>query len=90
MAVESLDINVALGRSASQSSVWNDHGRMGYCVAAYAVDGNNNTNLYSKPSCAHTADPPDGPNWWRVHIGQAMHIKQIVITNRGDVQKYSE
>ena len=80
--VNSADINVALGRPASQSSSWYGS-TAGTCSADRAVDGNDNTDILGR-SCAGTKDSPGGPNWWRIDLGQRMHIKRVVVTNRGD------
>lgn len=29
-------------------------------------------------------DNPNGVNWWRVDIGLLIHVKYVVVTNRGD------
>src|SRR5688572_10023047 len=82
MAVNAADVNVALDRPAVQSSTWLNP-TSGLCVAGRAVDGNFNTTL-SAGSCSHTAEAPGQANWWRVDLGQPMHIKLVIITNRGD------
>lgn len=53
-------------------------------MASRAVDGNYNTDIGSG-SCAGTKDPAGGANWWLVDLGQRMHIKLVVVTNRGDI-----
>lgn len=77
------DVNVALGRPATQSSTFTDPWA-GIMWPNRSVDGNFNTNIYYG-SCSNTSDPPGGPNWWMVDLGQPLHLTHVVITNRDEV-----
>ncbi|XP_078602190.1 uncharacterized protein LOC144876595 isoform X2 [Branchiostoma floridae x Branchiostoma japonicum] len=67
--------NLALGRPTQQSSVGHDG------VPARAVDGVLD-GVYSGDSCTHT-QLTDNP-WWRVDLGSARSIGDVVIFNRQD------
>ena len=67
------DFNLALGKSANQSSTYADS--MTIYIASYAVDG-----LIGSVTC--TNDGPGGPNWLMVDLGQKYSIGYVVITNR--------
>ena len=67
--------NLALGRSASQSST--DFG----AGASRAVDGNTNGNS-SSGSVTHTITQTQP--WWKVDLGASYNINNIVLWNRTD------
>ena len=69
--------NMALGKTAWQSSLYSDEGE-----ATAAVDGNRNTDLISGRSCFHTRKE-DHP-WWMVDLGAEKQIGRVVMVNRGD------
>lgn len=64
-------INVAAGKSATQSSTWSG------IQASLAVDGNTSGNYFS-----HTNYDPQA--WWQVDLGAVYQIPQINIWNRTD------
>ena len=64
---------MALKRSAHQ--VDTDWGG----VASRAVDGNVSTDFF-KDSCTHTTTVNDP--WWRVDLGSAFSVAEVVIVNR--------
>ncbi|XP_077990552.1 uncharacterized protein LOC144444875 [Glandiceps talaboti] len=70
--------NVALGKSASQSSNW--QGSYPYRV----IDGNTNGN-WSENSCTQTNNDTDP--WWKVDLGQTFPVYQVIVTNRHDCCK---
>jgi CheY-like chemotaxis protein len=86
-----LDGNVALGKPARQSSVFE-----GYAVANLANDGNTNGHFgYGSV----TATNIDLGAWWEVDLGEVYEVSEVVIYNRTDccpdrlndfVIKYSE
>ena len=67
--------NIAVGRPAYQSST-----NLNY-VAANAVDGSRNTDLYAG-SCTHTK--PDGTlyPWWSVDLQWRSKVTSVTLTNR--------
>nr|XP_034320081.1 protein jagged-1 isoform X1 [Crassostrea gigas] len=71
--------NIALEKSAKQSSTKSDHN------AAYAVDGNRGTNFLVH-RCTHTADGDKSP-WWSVDLQAVYYITSVRILNRG-IDKY--
>ena len=78
MIVESQDANVALGRPAVQSSLY-DNGRT--FPPGLAVDGNSDPN-FNGYSCSCTN--ADVMSWWAVDLGRVMFVKYVQVTNRGD------
>jgi hypothetical protein len=70
--------NVALGKSAAQSSTL-----PGYATAAAsaAVDGNRDGNFFNGSVTATNLDPSP---WWQVDLGASTAIGSIVIWNRTD------
>ncbi|CAH3165693.1 unnamed protein product [Pocillopora meandrina] len=71
--VSTLSVNLALSKSASQSSVSFD----GYPVRA--VDGNTDS-VWSSSSCTHTNETTDP--WWRADLGSSQHVSEVFIVNR--------
>ena len=71
----SVDTNLALGKTATQSSTYGNN------VASKAVDGNTDGN-YFDGSVTHTLDDPNA--WWQVDLGAAASISSVVIWNRTD------
>ncbi|XP_078666540.1 hemicentin-1-like isoform X3 [Branchiostoma floridae x Branchiostoma belcheri] len=71
------EINVALNKKASQSSLL----RSEY-PAERAVDGNTGTILYPLKECTHT-DLEYEP-WWKVDLGDTYVISHVTVINRGD------
>eukprot|EP00058_Branchiostoma_floridae_P025896 XP_002611386.1 hypothetical protein BRAFLDRAFT_73217 [Branchiostoma floridae] len=77
MAAGATGVNVALGKTAFQTSNYQDG------AASRAVDGNTATN-WLDGSCTHTRDSgEDNPTWW-VDLGQSYGIDRLVIFNRRD------
>ncbi|GAA3200445.1 hypothetical protein GCM10010486_82870 [Nonomuraea roseoviolacea subsp. carminata] len=77
-AVRNLDGNLALGRTATQSST-------GYSLSAErAVDGTTNGDL-GLGSVTHTSENPLETNpWWQVDLGSSQPISSIKLWNRTD------
>ncbi|XP_066273807.1 uncharacterized protein [Branchiostoma lanceolatum] len=77
--VTSTGVNVALGKTAFQTSTLAYRG-----AASFAVDGNSAAN-YHAGSCTHTAHMPgeENPSWW-VDLGQSYVVDRVVIFNRQD------
>ena len=74
------DINLALGKPATQSSTYlYSYGI--HAVASYAVDGNTD-GKFSNRSTTHTQYEQGA--WWQVDLGSQKNIKQIIIYNRTD------
>ncbi|XP_070537533.1 uncharacterized protein [Ptychodera flava] len=71
-------VNVALGKSASQSSVKAKFEG----TADKALDGNKNTDIKVGKSCTHTEK--EFQPWWMVDLGQSKDIYKVIITNRQD------
>ncbi|KAI8494104.1 hypothetical protein Bbelb_284510 [Branchiostoma belcheri] len=75
------DFNVALGKTAFQTSTLN--GTYGPGVASLAVDGITNTYMnFGIATCTHTQEET-GPSWW-VDLGRSYVIDRVVIFNRMD------
>ncbi|XP_070580739.1 fucolectin-like [Ptychodera flava] len=72
-------VNVALNKKAMQSST---SGNALDGTADKAIDGNKDSDLKEGQSCTLTKKE-FGP-WWKVDLGRAYDIYQIVITNRQD------
>lgn len=74
------DTNLALGRTATQSSLghWND----GRGVASNAIDGNRDGN-WGSASVTHTTTDT-AYEWWALDLGSSFHISKIDIFNRTD------
>jgi hypothetical protein len=70
--------NVALGKSAAQSSTFPGYATDG---AASAVDGNPNGNFQDGSVTATNLDPNP---WWQVDLGASTAVTSIVIWNRTD------
>ena len=68
--VLSSGINVALGKSSSQSSTFNNFG------PSLAVDGKNNT--FSHTNIATSGNPV----WWNVDLGNEFAIESVTVLNR--------
>ncbi|KAI8500867.1 hypothetical protein Bbelb_216850 [Branchiostoma belcheri] len=71
-----LFVNVALGKTASQTST-SDSG-----VANRAVDGNTD-GRWDVESCTHTIEVTSNPTWW-VDLGHPYQIDRVVVFNRQD------
>ncbi|CAH1267495.1 CSMD3 [Branchiostoma lanceolatum] len=69
-------VNVALGKTAFQTSNYANGG-----AAGLAVDGNTATN-WDAGTCTHTTQE-DNPTWW-MDLGQSYVIGRAVIFNRQD------
>ena len=72
--------NVALNKTAYQSSDYEENGEILY--AGLAVDGNTNSEFFAQPkTCIHVYrnDP-----WWAVDLAQTYYIRLVRIFNRGD------
>ncbi|CAC9437354.1 hypothetical protein [uncultured Gammaproteobacteria bacterium] len=72
------DHNLALGKPATQSSIYPHRIR---AVAGYAVDGNTDGEFLNK-STTHTNDEQGA--WWQVDLGSRKKISKIIIYNRTD------
>lgn len=78
LAVEDYGItitNLALGKTAQQSSTWEG------LVAGRAADGNTDGHFNSN-SITHTGNDPQA--WWEVDLGQLRQINTIKLWNRTD------
>lgn len=76
--------NLALGKTARQSSTFTDS-RFGYVGSAgLAVDGNRNGDLYQAYSLSHTNLQSNPWPWWEVDLGGTYAISRIDIYNRTD------
>ena len=74
-----LDVNVALGRPASQPSTYDDSNGIYY--AMYANDGGLGTHmLYGPCAITNTETNP----WWSVDLGVELYVDSVNFTNRGD------
>lgn len=67
--------NIAIGKAASQSSVYES------AVASRAVDGNTD-GWYGNNSVTHTAE--ENQPWWEVNLGQSYSINDINVWTRTD------
>jgi hypothetical protein len=74
-------VNVALGKTATQSSTLISSIFPNGGHASYAVDGNIDGN-YINNSVTHTNAEVD--SWWVVDLGQVYDIDEIVVWNRTD------
>jgi YVTN family beta-propeller protein len=72
-------VNVALGKSATQSSQFADASKNP--VAAKAVDGNTN-GVYANASVAVTGN--QATPWWQVDLERIYNINHLVLWNRTD------
>ena len=68
-------LDVALFKSANQSSTWKDHS------ALKAVD-NKKLAKFGQGSCCHTRNEQNP--WWNVDLGASYNIVGVELTNRGD------
>ena len=71
--------NLALFQPTNQSSTYYASGS--YRLAAYAVDGNPDTNAFNL-HCSQTNDVAGRPNWLSVDLGLPFFIDHVVLTNR--------
>ncbi len=79
--VHSTSINLALGKSTTQSST-----RYSTSASGKAVDGNTSGNFFDgKFSVTHTYK--DQGAWWQVDLGAIKTMNQIIIYNRTDCCK---
>ena len=67
--------DLALGGTPAQSSTYENN------WARYAIDGYPQ-DTYIKGSCTHTNYDYDP--WWKVTFKHNIHVKEVVIVNRGD------
>ncbi len=74
-AIEGLNVNIAEGKSATQSSV--SYG----AIADRAVDGNTD-GLFENNSVTHTDSSATTQQWWEVDLGESYAIDQIKVWNR--------
>jgi len=74
--VHATDINLALGKHATQSSTYQYT-----TIAGNAVDGNTNGKILNN-STTHTKYEQGA--WWQVDLSGARNINQIIIYNRTD------
>jgi hypothetical protein len=75
--VHAANINLALGKSATQSSIYNTT----LYHASQAVNGNTQGIWYNN-SITHTQKEQGA--WWQVDLGSEKNIHQIIIHNRTD------
>lgn len=73
------ETNIAQGKPATQSSTVGAY--CGPAVAALAVDGNTDGNLYA---CSITHTDEDAQAWWQVDLQAIYHISSIDLWNRTD------
>ncbi len=73
------DINLALGKHATQTSIYLYHSIVP--VAGYAVDGNTD-GYFLNQSTTHTK--LEYKPWWQVDLGSQKKINKIIIYNRTD------
>ena len=72
--VSCVTVNIALGKTAYQSSVTADGS------ASLAVDGNTNPDYFNAGSCTHTHTELNP--WWMVDLQDTVTITRVEITNR--------
>lgn len=75
--------NLALGKSASQSSTWPN---FPFTTASAAVDGNRNGDQAAK---SITITENQKQPWWQVDLGKIFDIDHIEIYNRTDLEPNS-
>jgi prepilin-type N-terminal cleavage/methylation domain-containing protein len=73
-------VNIALGKSATQSSVY---GSPAIYTADRAVDGNT-SGIWADNSISHTKNNNPVPSWWEVDLGQSYPITYVNVWNRTD------
>ncbi|XP_044863857.1 uncharacterized protein LOC123365218 [Mauremys mutica] len=71
--------NLALGRPATQSSIFEDV--TGKAVAGKAVDGKRD-GKWVQGSCSHTQ--LDTEPWWNVDLGSRQSVSAVIVKNRED------
>ena len=71
------NVNLALGRPASQSS------QSGSYQASNAVDG----NAVDDTSCSITSDTDNQP-WWKVVLANVSWVTHVELTNRYNAGEY--
>ncbi len=71
------DTNVALGKTATQSSTY----RSPVTVASKAIDGDTNGDFYD---WSVTYTNADTNAWWQVDLGESHTVNQVVVYNRTD------
>ncbi|XP_075776062.1 uncharacterized protein LOC112547121 [Pelodiscus sinensis] len=71
--------NLALGRPATQSSMYEDS--FGEGLASKAVDGNRE-GIWERGSCSHTQRDTDP--WWTVDLGSRHSVSVVIVKNRED------
>lgn len=70
----SVAVNVAVGKTASQSSTYD-----GSTPASNAVDGNTGNAVYGG-SLTHTGSDPNA--WWQVDLGSSVSVSSVVVWGR--------
>ncbi|KAL3867984.1 hypothetical protein ACJMK2_040825, partial [Sinanodonta woodiana] len=79
------EVNVAIGKTASQSSTYEGntaYNDIGPYNSSLAVDGNTDTRLHGN-SCSHT-DPSETNAWWTVDLQALYSVIGIRIFQRSD------
>jgi hypothetical protein len=79
--------NLALNKTATQSSTSVAHGTGQQAFALKAVDGNTNGSLESGSNHSVSSTNKEQGAWWQVDLGGAKLIQQIRIFNRTDCCK---
>jgi len=77
-----LNVNVALGRPTSSSSVFSS-GLHGEYPPSKAVDGNGDTAAMKLDHSCFNSEFQDDP-WWSVDLGTAVAVVGVLFTNRGE------
>ncbi|XP_066271170.1 uncharacterized protein [Branchiostoma lanceolatum] len=74
------NVNLAIGKTATQSSDYIHHGdAMG---PGKAVDGSRATDIGDDKACTHTQN--DYQPWWKVDLSRVYTVHRVSILNRGD------
>jgi hypothetical protein len=87
LRITSLVTNLALNKTATQSSTSVAHGTGQQAFALKAVDGNTNGSLESGSNHSVSSTNKEQGAWWQVDLGGAKLIQQIRIFNRTDCCK---
>ncbi|XP_078616699.1 uncharacterized protein LOC144884986 isoform X2 [Branchiostoma floridae x Branchiostoma japonicum] len=74
------EVNLALGKTATQSSDYDLSGEV--LGAGKAVDGSRATDIVPGKACTHTQR--DYQPWWKVDLSRTYTVHRVTILNRGD------
>ena len=90
LLLSALSYNVAVGKTATQSSTWSSEFVNEGGAASNAVDGNTN-GTFDGGSVSHTSGWQENDSlgliWWKVDLGQSFIIDMIKVYNRIDCCK---